>query len=457
MNAYYLLKEVIRKKTKSQLTVPVSLENRNAFLEYPKLLQDFRILILIFVVALIVSSFTFDNAIVILLTWIICITVLIKHFLWLNTLKEYFQREFYFEYILLDFIVDNNLYSEKNGLESAVLACEELSDEIIIYGVKYGDQFTSKLESLETEISALLNLPLTEKIIRSGIVEYHFQTIKPTRLHLISTSETTYNESQKIDLGYGVVYDPIKTPHVLIAGGTGSGKSIFISFLILELLKKRSEIFICDPKNADLGSLKAFLGSDRVATTPNNIAKVVRIAVEEMQKRYTYMNASENFKYGSNFANHGFRQSWVIFDEMGAFVATATDKQSKEVVNEVMDSIKQLILLGRQAGVFVLIAGQQMRAENLSSELRDNLGLRIALGANSTEGYRMVMGSAMPETIPPIEGKGAGLLYMQGSGKESAQYYESPYMSPNEFDFISELQLYIDCEERNSSSQEEIV
>ncbi|MFS0956955.1 FtsK/SpoIIIE domain-containing protein [Enterococcus casseliflavus] len=457
MKTYYLLKEIIWKKSKDYPVVFVSLENKNVFLEYTKLLQNFRILILIMVAVLIVSSFTFDNAIVILLTWIICITALFKHFLWLNTLKEYFQREFYFEYILLEFIVDNNLYSEKNGLESAVIAYEELSDEIIIYGVKQGDRFTSRLENLETEISALLNLPLTEKIVREGVVEYHFQTVKPNRLHVVSEGEKKYIDGHEIDLGYGVIYNPIKTPHVLIAGGTGSGKSIFISFLILELLKKKSEIFICDPKNADLGSLKAFLGSDRVATTPNNIAKVVRMAVEEMQKRYTYMNASENFKYGSNFANHGFRQSWVIFDEMGAFVATATDKQSKEVVNGVMDGIKQLILLGRQAGVFVLIAGQQMRAENLSSELRDNLGLRIALGANSSEGYRMVMGSAMPETIPPIEVKGAGLLYMQGSGKESAQYYESPYMSPNEFDFISELQLYIDCEERNGSSQEEIV
>lgn len=108
-----------------------------------------------------------------------------------------------------------------------------------------------------------------------------------------------------------------------------------------------------------------------------------------------------------------------------------------------MDGIKQIILLGRQAGVFILVSAQQMRAETLNTDLRDNLGLRIALGANSIEGYRMVFGSATPDKFKSIEEKGAGYLYMQGSGKEKAQYWESPYLDTTQFDFIKELQLYV--------------
>lgn len=96
-----------------------------------------------------------------------------------------------------------------------------------------------------------------------------------------------------------------------------------------------------------------------------------------MQERYQAMR--DNFHYGSNFADHGFKPVWLIFDEMGAFQASATDKKSKEVITEAMDGIKQIILLGRQAGVFILISAQQMRAETLNTDLRDNLGLRIAL------------------------------------------------------------------------------
>lgn len=155
------------------------------------------------------------------------------------------------------------------------------------------------------------------------------------------------------------------------------------------------------------------------------------------------MNDTKNFKYGSNFEYHGFKPVWILFDEMGAFQANATDKKSKVVVTEVMDGIKQIILLGRQSGVFCLISAQQMSANTLNTDLRDNLGLRIALGNNSQEGYRMIFGSATPETIPSVEVKGSGLLYMQGNGKESAQYWESPYVDMKKFDFIEELKKYI--------------
>ena len=162
-----------------------------------------------------------------------------------------------------------------------------------------------------------------------------------------------------------------------------------------------------------------------------------------MNNRYAYMRDEEHFKYGSNFADHGFTPTWIIFDEMGAFQASGTDKKSKEIVNEVMDGIKQIILLGRQSGNFILIAGQQLNADILKTDLRDNLGLRIALGANSSEGYRMVFGSATPQTFQPIEVKGAGYIYLQGSGKETAEYWESPYLDPKNFDFITELKKYI--------------
>ena len=216
-----------------------------------------------------------------------------------------------------------------------------------------------------------------------------------------------YTDSLDINLGYGVVYNPSQCPHILISGGTGSGKSIFITILILELLKRKSNVYVCDPKNSDLGSLSnpSLLGDEKVATSANNIARVVRLAVEEMKQRYDYMNMPENFKYGSNYSNHGFKETWVIFDEMGAFQAGGTDKQSKAVISEVMDGIKQIILLGRQSGVFCLISAQQMSANTLSTELRDNLGLRICLGSNSQEGYRMVLNSATPETIPLLKSR----------------------------------------------------
>lgn len=352
---------------------------------------------------------------------------------------------------LLYVLHTNRLYTtskDSSGYEkivrSAVLEYEidRQKGHVLIKALITGDEFTKKVKSLEDELSGVLELELEKKVLRPSVAEYHFYYIKPKRLVLQSHNQRQEIDSLDIDLGYGVNYNPIKCPHILVSGGTGSGKSVFISFLILELLKRQSTVYIADPKNSDLGSLSHYIGDKYVSTNPNNIARVVRLVVEAMTARYQIMR--DNFQYGSNFTDHGFKPVWLIFDEMGAFQASGTDKKSKEIITEVMDGIKQIILLGRQAGVFILVSAQQVNASaTLSTELRDNLGLRIALGANSSEGYRMVFGSATPKNLKPIEVKGAGYLYMQGSGKESAQYWESPYLDITQFDFIKELQLYV--------------
>lgn len=370
-----------------------------------------------------------------------------------NTLKD-FRYVLDFDLIiresLLFVLYTNHLYTsemDNSGYEkiirSAILKYEldNQNGRIIIKALIRGDEFSKKVQTLDDVLAGVLELELEEKVTHPNIVEYHFYYKKPNRLILSHHNHKKEINSFDIDLGYDITYSPIKCPHILVSGGTGSGKSIFISFLIIELLKRNSTLYIADPKNSDLGSLSHYLSDKYVATTPNNIARIVRLVVEQMQERYQVMR--DNFKYGSNFADHGFKPVWLIFDEMGAFQASGTDKKSKEVITEVMDGIKQIILLGRQAGVFILISAQQMRAETLNTDLRDNLGLRIALGANSIEGYRMVFGTATPDKLKSIDEKGAGYLYMQGSGKEKAQYWESPYLDTTQFDFIKELQLYI--------------
>lgn len=350
---------------------------------------------------------------------------------------------------LLMVLRTNNLYTTMNKegqqkiIRSAILSFLIEDDCIVVRAHVTGDNFSKQLRELSSNLSSALGISLEEQRDTPEHSDFLFLKKRPERLYIRSTEKKETNNTLDIELGYGVTYNPVNCPHILIAGGTGSGKSLLISYLLIEFLKKsENSVYICDPKNSDLGSLSHFLGEERVATTPNNIARVTRLAITEMQNRYAHMNT--NFRYGSNFGDHGYNPIWLIFDEMGAFQASGTDKKSKEIINEVMDSIKQIILLGRQAGVFILISAQQMNANTtISTDLRDNLGLRIALGSNSSEGYRMVFGSNTPENIPLIETKGAGLLYMQGSGKETAQYWEAPFIDTKKFDFIEELKKYV--------------
>ena len=427
---------------KDELPIISMYENDLIFLSLPKFIKYLRLIILYFIFGIFIFSFTLDNAIFIFAIWIIGIILFVKHFKFIGTIKNKYSDKYFMHHELLEFIINNKLFNEDtNGIiTSSRFSYSITDDEIVIFAMMSGNYFDNKLQNLDVELQGLLDLPIFEKIIRHNATEYHFRINKPQRLN-ITTQDTSYNNSNDINLGYDVTYNPAKSPHILISGGTGSGKSMFMSFLLIEFLKKKSTIFLCDPKNSDLGSLSNYFGEKYVATTPNNIARVIRLAVEEMKKRYTYMN--ENFIYGANFETHGFKPVWILFDEIGAFQAYGTDKKSKEFINEVMDGIKQIILLGRQAGCFILIAGQQINANNLSTELRDNFSLRVSLGFNSSEGLRMMFGSATPDVSIPIEVKGAGLLYLHGSGKEQAQYYESPYIDTTQYDFIEELKKYI--------------
>ena len=441
----------------------ISLLNKNT--NWVARLNKVGIFLLFTLVVINISAFSSWESNLVLLVPIMSMVVGIWGYYIFKKIKFWLKDKLYYRDLLISFIFNNGLYMEgyseyeerqsngsyktkkiKKFISSAEFTYKIFENRIIIYAVKNGDNYTSKMINLDVELSALLGKPLYEKIDHPSFCAYHFLTVKPERLVIKSTNGLLErNPSQIMNLGFGILYDPAKAPHILVAGGTGSGKSVFIETLITQFLKVGDvgddipEVYICDPKNSDLSQLSHYFDETHVSSSLNGIAKICRLVAEEMEARYEFMQ--ENFKYGSSYVDHDLLPVWLVFDEVGAFVANGTDKNSKAIVNETMDYIRQIILKGRQAGVFVLISSQQMSANTLNTDLRDNLGLRVALGSNSTEGYKMVFGSASP-TPQPIEEKGAGFLYLQGSGKETAQYYEAPWVDREKYNFIEEIKKY---------------
>ncbi|QYH51639.1 type IV secretory system conjugative DNA transfer family protein [Liquorilactobacillus hordei] len=407
----------------------------NAFVDYIDILKFNQRILSFFLTFWIAVGFISGNWLAEIVVSVTGIPILFKQYKYFKNLRHFFRYEYETDYKLLNFIQEADLD------ESTVVVYEENSSELLVRFLKSNNPtLINQLENLEKSLASLFGI-LPEKRIDTQSVDYVFTLVKPERLVVTATEEPEFTDDMNIDLGYGVVYNPIKTPHVLIGGGTGSGKTIYISFFLIELMRRHSIIYIADPKNSDLGNLSHYL-DDHVAVTPNNIARITRLAVEEMEERYSIMNDPLNFKYGSNFVDHGFNPLWLIFDEMGAFQASATDKEGKKIVDEVMSNIKQIILLGRQAGCFILVAAQQMRAETLNSDLRDNLGLRIALGNNSPDGLRMIFNAHMPASLPDVSVKGSGLIYVESTEKKGAEYWESPFVDTTKFNFIDELLKY---------------
>lgn len=316
----------------------------------------------------------------------------------------------------------------------------ENETELIIRAYKLADKFSDKMNNFDTLLQALIKLPLNAKNDTISYCDYHFKKQADERLFVSSNNDNLeYNSSTVIPLNNNISWRIDKQPHALIAGVTGGGKTTFIFYLLIELLKMKSMLYVCDPKKSDLGSLKHILGEEFVATESNQISRVIRQAKEEMDCRYrTYKDNPDNFRFGASFKDYGLSPLFVIFDEMGAFRAGA----DKKVYTETMANLMEIILKGREMGVFVLLSTQQPNANNIPTELRDNLSLRIALGNMGNEGYRMVFGESNTN-IQSVSSVGGAYIFLDGLGWDSPKPFEAPFVDYNNFDFIAEIKKYV--------------
>lgn len=316
----------------------------------------------------------------------------------------------------------------------------ENETELIIRAYKLADKFSDKMNNFDTLLQALIKLPLNAKNDTISYCDYHFKKQADERLFVSSNNDNLeYNSSTVIPLNNNISWRIDKQPHALIAGVTGGGKTTFIFYLLIELLKMKSMLYVCDPKKSDLGSLKHILGEEFVATESNQISRVIRQAKEEMDCRYrTYKDNPDNFRFGASFKDYGLSPLFVIFDEMGAFRAGA----DKKVYTETMANLTEIILKGREMGVFVLLSTQQPNANNIPTELRDNLSLRIALGNMGNEGYRMVFGESNTN-IQSVSSVGGAYIFLDGLGWDSPKPFEAPFVDYNNFDFIAEIKKYV--------------
>ncbi|AQS08312.1 DNA translocase SpoIIIE [Clostridium saccharobutylicum] len=294
------------------------------------------------------------------------------------------------------------------------------------------DDFAPNLGSkLESSISYKLD-SFSETI---NYCQYVFKKKEDTRIILQnSNNEEFKNNSDEIYLTEQLSFRLSKNPHVCIGGITGGGKTTLLNYLIIELLKMKSKIFIADAKNSDLASLKSYLGEEQVASSPNLIAKMIRLVYEEMENRFkTYKENPEKFIYGGNYISYHLKPIALIIDELGALRASA----DKKVFAEIISNLTSIVLKGREMGVFAILSTQQPNASNIPTELRDNLSVRISLGNLSDEGYRMVFGQVPEETIQNV---GEGYVFIDGKGFTKPKKIKFPFLDYNNFDFIGEIE-----------------
>ena len=217
--------------------------------------------------------------------------------------------------------------------------------------------------------------------------------------------------------GQVTIADLGKMPHVLIAGATGSGKSVCINSLIVSLLYKSTpqevKMLLIDPKMVELG---IYNGIPHllvpVVTDPKKAAGALSWAVNEMLNRYQLFkdnNVRDLKGYNRMAAEKGVRpmpQVVIIIDELADLMMAAP--------GEVEDSICRLAQMARAAGMHLVIATQRPSVDVITGVIKANIPSRIAFAVSSQIDSRTILDSAGAEKLL---GRGDMLFSPVGASK----------------------------------------
>lgn len=191
---------------------------------------------------------------------------------------------------------------------------------------------------------------------------------------------------------YKLYADMLKQPHLLIAGATGSGKSVVINALIYTALynfpgdQSGGSLFILiDPKRVELVQYRDLPHVVRYASEPDTMRDALTLAMEICENRYKAMQKERVKKYtGSDL--------YIIIDEFADLMTT----QKRFVV----PIIQRLAQIGRAARVHIILATQTPIAKILPTEIKCNFDARVALRTRSAQDSRNITGLKGCESLP---------------------------------------------------------
>ena len=288
----------------------------------------------------------------------------------------------------------------------------------------------SKVTNLQDDIALALGAsgvriaPIPDKMSVVG-VEVPNRVVSPvsirslldSRAFLTHPSPTAFAVGKDIS-GHHIVGDIARFPHVLIAGTTGSGKSVCTNSLIVSILYKSTpedvRFIMVDPKMVELAPYNGIPHLlIPVVTDPKKAAGALQWAVYEMMKRYKLFSennvkdlAAYNKLAETNPSLQRLPSVVVVIDELADLMLIAA--------KEVEESICRVAQMGRASGMHLVIATQSPRADVITGLMKANIPSRIAFAVASSLESRIILDNVGAEKLV---GKGDMLYAPLGAGK----------------------------------------
>ena len=230
--------------------------------------------------------------------------------------------------------------------------------------------------------------------------------------------------------GKPIVGDLSSMPHLLIAGTTGSGKSVCINTIILSLLYKHTpekcKFILIDPKMLELSTYEGIPHLlCPVITEAKKAASVLGWVVKEMESRYRLMTKDGVRNIDGYNSKHKLPMPYivVVVDEMSDLMLVA----GKEIENY----IQKLSQMARAAGIHIIMATQRPSVDVITGTIKANFPTRISFQVTSKIDSRTILGEQGAEQLL---GKG-DMLYMSSANR--IVRIHAPFVSENEIDQIN--------------------
>ncbi|WP_440934849.1 DNA translocase FtsK 4TM domain-containing protein [Candidatus Pelagibacter sp.] len=230
--------------------------------------------------------------------------------------------------------------------------------------------------------------------------------------------------------GYPIIGDLSSMPHLLIAGTTGSGKSVCINTIILSLLYRHTpdkcKFILIDPKMLELSTYEGIPHLlCPVITEAKKAASVLGWVVKEMENRYRLMTKEGVRNIDSYNSKHKLPMPYivVVVDEMSDLMLVA----GKEIENY----IQKLSQMARAAGIHIIMATQRPSVDVITGTIKANFPTRISFQVTSKIDSRTILGEQGAEQLL---GKG-DMLYMSSANR--IVRIHAPFVSDSEIEKIN--------------------
>lgn len=189
-------------------------------------------------------------------------------------------------------------------------------------------------------------------------------------------------------IAHNSVLDMLKQTHLLIAGSTGSGKSVLINTLIYTALYKSPaalRFVLIDPKRVELVDYAALPHCLTYCTEPPEIVNALSLCVSEMENRYKRMQSQRQKKSTEP-------DIYIIIDEFADLMTTSK--------RDTLPQLQRLAQLGRAANIHLIVATQRPTRDIINGQIKVNIDCRVALRCPSPQDSRNIIDRKGAETLP---------------------------------------------------------